>query len=121
MYGTVLGAWRVILMLPPAENEPLIPADTPFVFKTNDTLEKVAGDFATAGGSGLNLLAHQSYFERPEVLKAYREQTIIETPEFTNVSDTPSVGGRLRVRTTEEVCIQSCYSSAIDKIPEQLG
>ncbi|KAJ7040296.1 hypothetical protein C8F04DRAFT_251954 [Mycena alexandri] len=85
-----------------SENEPLIPADTPFVFKTNDTLEKVAKEFASAGGSGLNLLAHQSYFERPEVLKAYREQTIIETPEYTNVSDTPSVGGRLRVRTTEE-------------------
>jgi hypothetical protein len=87
----------------PAENEPLIPADTLFVLKTNDTLERVAGEFSSAGGSGLNLHAHESYFDRPDVLKAYREQTIIETPEYQNVADTPSVGGRLRVRTSEEV------------------
>ncbi|KAJ7492314.1 hypothetical protein FB451DRAFT_527544 [Mycena latifolia] len=85
-----------------AESEPLIPADTLFVMKTNDTLEKVAKEFASASGSGLNLRAHESYFERPDVLKAYREQTIIETPEYSNVADVPSVGGRLRVRTNDE-------------------
>ncbi|KAJ6502671.1 hypothetical protein DFH09DRAFT_297510 [Mycena vulgaris] len=84
------------------ENEPLIPAETLFVMKTNDTLEKVAKEFSSASGSGLNLRAHESYFDRPEVLKAYRDQTIIETPEYTNVADIPSVGGRLRVRSSEE-------------------
>jgi hypothetical protein len=86
------------------ENEPLIPADTPFVFKTNDTLEKVAAEFSSAGGSGLVIRAHESYFDRPDVLKAYREQTMIETPEYTGIPESSSVGGRLRVRTTDEVC-----------------
>ncbi|KAJ7651632.1 hypothetical protein DFH06DRAFT_995913, partial [Mycena polygramma] len=85
-----------------SENDPLIPADTPFVLKTSDTLEKVAGEFSSAGGSGLNLRAHDSYFDRPDVLKAYREQTIIETPEFRNVADEPNVGGRLRIRQMDE-------------------
>ncbi|KAJ7361414.1 hypothetical protein DFH08DRAFT_844060 [Mycena albidolilacea] len=84
------------------ENEPLIPADTPFVFKTNDTLEKVAAEFSSAGGSGLVIRAHESYFDRPDVLKAYREQTMIETPEYTGIPESSSVGGRLRVRTTDE-------------------
>ncbi|KAJ7269408.1 hypothetical protein B0H12DRAFT_1095652 [Mycena haematopus] len=84
------------------ENEPLVPADTPFVLKTNDTLELAAAEFSSVGGSGLNQRAYESYFDRPEVLKAYREQTIIETPEFTNIADVSSVGSRLRVRTTEE-------------------
>ncbi|KAJ7109892.1 hypothetical protein C8R44DRAFT_266658 [Mycena epipterygia] len=84
------------------ESEPLIPAETLFVMKTNDTLERVAKEFSSAGGSGLNLRAHESYFERPEVLKAYREQTIIETPEYSNVSEVPSVGSRFRPRLVEE-------------------
>ena len=109
MYETILNDFACTHVTA-VENEPLIPADTPFVLKTNDTLEKVAAEFSSAGGSGLNLRAHESYFERPDVLKAYREQTIIETPEFTNVADVPSVGGRLRVRTTEEVCTQ-CHNS----------
>ncbi|KAF7337515.1 PEHE domain-containing protein [Mycena sanguinolenta] len=85
------------------ENEPLVPADTPFVLKTNDKLEQAAAEFSSVLGSGLNnKRAYESYFDRPEVLKSYREQTIIETPEFTDIADVPSVGGRLRVRTTEE-------------------
>jgi hypothetical protein len=72
--------------------------------KTNDTLEKAAKEFALAGELGLNLRGQESYFDRPDVLKAYREQTIIETPEYTNVVDTPTVGSRLRTRIpTEEV------------------
>ncbi|KAJ7459100.1 hypothetical protein B0H11DRAFT_178953 [Mycena galericulata] len=85
-----------------SENEPLIPADTMFVLKTNDMLEQVASQLASAEGSGLNLRAHESYFDRPDVLKAYREQTIIETPQYEGVSDTASVGGRLRQRSVEE-------------------
>ncbi|KAF8215865.1 hypothetical protein K438DRAFT_613661 [Mycena galopus ATCC 62051] len=108
--GNAVGNSDVDLMILNAqvnklENEPLIPADTPFVLKTNNTLAAVAAEFSSAGGSALNHRAHESYFDRPEVLKAYREQTTIETPEFTNLSETPSasVGGpRLRVRTTED-------------------
>ncbi|KAJ7103220.1 hypothetical protein B0H15DRAFT_811479 [Mycena belliarum] len=82
-------------------DDSLIPADTMFVLKTNDTLEQVAKEFAPASSS-INFLAHEKYFERPDVLKAYREQTIIETPEYSNVADVPSAGGRLRVRPPTE-------------------
>ncbi|KAJ6609382.1 hypothetical protein B0H10DRAFT_482220 [Mycena sp. CBHHK59/15] len=85
-----------------SENEPLIPADTRFLMSTNDTLEKITMEFSSSEGAGINLRTHESYFERPEVLKAYREQTIIETPEYTNLSEVPTVGARLRARNTEE-------------------
>ncbi|TFK77409.1 hypothetical protein BDN72DRAFT_953848 [Pluteus cervinus] len=82
------------------ENEPLIPADTPFLLTTN------ASKYAEASGSinlGFNTLAHESYFDRPEVLKAYREQQVIETPEYINSADNPSVGGRFRPRGSEDI------------------
>ena len=61
----------------------------------------------------LNVLANERYFDRPEVLKAYREQLTIETPEFISLGDVPNAG-RLRARSqagiTEDVRI-SMFSS----------
>jgi len=74
------------------ENEPLIPADTPFLLTTNSV---VASTSSTT--FELNIHANDRYFERPEVLKAYREQLIIQTPEFVSLGDTPA--GRLRARS----------------------
>ncbi|KAF8078937.1 hypothetical protein FPV67DRAFT_1466918 [Lyophyllum atratum] len=74
------------------ENEPLIPADTPFLLTTNSA---VASTSATA--FAINIHANDRYFERPEVLKAYREQSTIQTPEFVSLGDTPA--GRLRARS----------------------
>ncbi|KAG6814150.1 hypothetical protein H0H92_002145 [Tricholoma furcatifolium] len=74
------------------ENEPLIPADTQFLLTTNSALASTSSSTFR-----VNVYANERYFERPEVLKAYREQSIIETPEFQNLGDTTV--GRLRARS----------------------
>ena len=60
---------------------------------------------------GLNVQANDRYFERPEVLKAFREQLIIETPQFVHVADLPSVGvgGRFRPRGSGDVRFFSAF------------
>ncbi|KAJ7193295.1 hypothetical protein GGX14DRAFT_478276 [Mycena pura] len=83
------------------ESEPLIPADTPFVLKTDGLLEEAAKELPLAGGSGFNAPIIEGYFARPEVLKAYREQSMIETPEFTDVKGV-ALGSRLRQRPGED-------------------
>lgn len=105
----------------PAESEPLIPADTPFVLKTNGSLGEAAGELPLAGGSGFNAPIIEGYFARPEVLKAYREQSMIETPEFTDVKDV-ALGSRLRQRPGEDVCSQRykhCVQPILKILPEQ--
>ncbi|KAG6865760.1 hypothetical protein C0991_011957 [Blastosporella zonata] len=77
------------------ENEPLIPADTPFLLTTNPTLASTL-----SSSYQVNVYANERYFERPEVLKAYREQLVIETPEFKSLGDTPVTVGRLRARSS---------------------
>ncbi|KAG6837650.1 hypothetical protein H0H93_004926 [Arthromyces matolae] len=74
------------------ENEPLIPSDTPFFLTTNSALASTS-----SSDHRVNIHAQERYFERPEVLKAYREQLTIETPEFHSIGDAPS--GRLRARS----------------------
>jgi hypothetical protein len=88
------------------ETEPLIPADTPFFLTTNSA--KVSGDSTSNGESAIsiNIVANDRYFDRPEVLKAFREQEIIQTPEFWPISESSSVGGRFRPRGAEDVCLE---------------
>ena len=56
-------------------------------------------------GSQLNLntSAYERYFDKPEVIRAYREQQIIQTPEFTLLSEHEAVGGRFRPRSLDDV------------------
>lgn len=82
------------------ENEPLIPADAQFLLTTNSTLVPQP---SSSTGFGLNSHANQRYFDRPDVIQAYREQQIIQTPEFTNLPEDASVGGRFRPRMSAEV------------------
>jgi hypothetical protein len=92
-----------------AENEPLVPADTPFLLTT----DSVALDtLSSSTGLGLNVDANERYFDRPEVLKAFREQLLIETPQFVHVADLPSVGvgGRFRPRGSGDVRVFSALS-----------
>lgn len=51
----------------------------------------------------VNSSAFGRYFDRPEVQRAYKEQQIIQTPEFTQLTDDAAVGGRFRPRGSEEV------------------
>ncbi|KAM6498658.1 hypothetical protein JOM56_006606 [Amanita muscaria] len=79
------------------ENEPLIPADTSFLLTTDSA---VVHELSSNVEVGLNPQANERYFDRPEVLKSFREQLLIETPEYVHVADLPSVGvgGRFRPR-----------------------
>lgn len=52
-------------------------------------------------------LVTEKYFDRPDVLKAYREQQEIQTPEFRAISEIAAVGGRFRPRTAEFVRINN--------------
>jgi len=85
------------------ENEPLIPADTPFLLTTDP---KYAVETANNSDLGIkiNIVANERYFDRTDVLKAFREQTVIQTPEYEAISESVSgVGGRFRPRNLEEV------------------
>lgn len=82
------------------DNEPLIPADTPFLLTTNAALLQSPSKSANFG---LNTFANQRYFDRADVIKAYREQLNIQTPEFSLLSEDATVGGRFRPRSSGEV------------------
>ncbi|KAL5533720.1 hypothetical protein ACEPAG_180 [Sanghuangporus baumii] len=78
------------------ENEPLIPARTVFILTTDSS--KVPS--ASTSEIGLNKIANERYFERPEVIRAYKLQQDIQVPDFVQL-DEEMVGGRLRARTGE--------------------
>lgn len=83
------------------ENEPLIPSSTVFVLTTDSSFVPPA----STSELGVNAVANERYFERPEVIKAFKEQRDIQTPEFVQLSDDARVGGRLRARTQEIVSV----------------
>ncbi len=100
-----------------AETETLVPYNTPFLLTTN------SGLFSTSGPTtelSLTTVPSERYFDRPDVLKAYREQLIIQTPSFTNVQDNPSVG-RFRPRGPEDVStFASCFTLPRNSHPTRL-
>ena len=83
-----------------AENDPLIPANTSFILTTNS---KYVSDDPGGNGITVNMVANDRYFDRPEVVKAFREQAIIQTPEFSSIGESSTVGGRFRPRAAEDV------------------
>ncbi|KAJ7293011.1 hypothetical protein C8J57DRAFT_13501 [Mycena rebaudengoi] len=72
---------------------PLIPTESPFFMTTDGSLEEIAREFSPA--PTVNPPVHS---ERPEVMEAYRQKAVIETPEYQDVSDVPTTDGRLRTR-----------------------
>ena len=99
----------VICFVRAGENEPLIPAHAQFLLTTNsarvrtfEDASKVAG-CDNESGSQLNTWAYERYFDKPEVIRAYREQQLIQTPEFTLLSEHGAVGGRFRPRSLDDV------------------
>ena len=91
------------------ENEPLIPAHAKFLLTTNAARVRTLGEASEAAdgdnesGSQLNTWAYERYFDKPEVIRAYREQQLIQTPEFTLLSEHEAVGGRFRPRSLDDV------------------
>jgi hypothetical protein len=86
------------------ENEPLIPADTKFLLTTNSSLVPSSSSTSAPFKLELNSHAYERYFDRPEVLDSYKAQLTIQTPEFSNLTEDASVGGRFRPRIHEDVC-----------------
>lgn len=86
------------------ENRPLIPPSTIFLLVTDSSLIPKTDDAADNAGAKANTSSfYQSYFDRPEVARAFRDQQSIETPMFTGIPS-DAVGGRLRARTGDDVC-----------------
>ena len=86
----------------------MIPAETRLLLTTNSTL--VPSDSSNESFQlQLNTSAYQRYFEKPEVIKAYREQQEIETPEFSMLVEHATVGGRFRPRSSEDVRLYSFF------------
>ena len=54
-------------------------------------------------GSQLNTWAYERYFDKPEVIRAYRQQQLIQTPEFTPLSEHGTVGGRFGPQSLDDV------------------
>jgi hypothetical protein len=85
------------------ENEPLIPADTKFLLTTNSSFIPSSSSSSAPFELELNSHAYERYFDRPEVLESYKAQLTIQTPEFSNLTEDKSVGGRFRPRIHEDV------------------
>lgn len=81
------------------EYDPLIPAQTRLLLTTNP--HTIANSSSTIK-LGMNIFANDRYFDRPEVVKAYREQQVIQTPEFDKITGNPAAMGRLRPRNSED-------------------
>jgi hypothetical protein len=95
-------------MLNIAENEPLIPATTGILLTTNSAL--VPQPSESDPTLEVNTHAHLRYFDRPEVLEAYRKQLHIQTPDFVLLSESAGVGGRFRPRGLEDVRYWPSYA-----------
>lgn len=80
------------------ESEPIVPANTPVLLTTNSEL----ASSSSTSELDLNDNAYERYFDRPEVSEAYKKQQVIETPEFSLLSEDASVGGRFRPRVLED-------------------
>ena len=61
----------------------------------------------TRDGLDIEKKGYERYFDRPEVTAAYKKQQLIETPDFSPLSEDAIVGSRFRPRAGfEEVSIR---------------
>ena len=83
------------------ETTPLIPSTSTFLLSTDAGL----APSSSSSEYKINSHANERYFDRPEVMKAIRDQLEIQTPEFVLLTDESRIGRRLRVRGEE---VSSC-------------
>lgn len=79
------------------ESDPLIPSASSFLLTTDTSFMPSS----SGSDSMLFVSAHDRYFERQDVIEAYRAQKEIQTPEYTELTEDAMVSGRLRVRGEE--------------------
>ena len=111
-------------VIPPIdEQDPLVFSNVALVLTTNSRLlpsSKSTPAAAVASSSAITLddtaavardelntekKGYERYFDRPEVTAAYQRQQLIETPDFSPLSEDAIVGSRFRPRAGfEEVC-----------------
>jgi hypothetical protein len=96
-----------LIFEPAVEYDPLIPPKTRLLLTTNSCIIEKSSKLEL----GTNEAANERYFDRPEVVKAYREQQLIQTPDFAEITETPTAMSRLRPRNSEEVRGSSTQSA----------
>ena len=105
---------------PTDEQDPLVSSNVTLILTTNAKLfppTKSTSPIAVASSSAVTLddttavirdgrdienKGYERYFDRPEVTAAYKKQQLIETPEFSQLSEDATVGGRFRPRAAFE-------------------
>lgn len=92
------------------ETEAIVPPATPFLLTTDSNL------FSNASEASVTTVASDRYFDRPDVLKAYREQLTIQTPSYRNVKDNLVVA-RFRPRGPEDVSPPDTFGPRQSSIP----
>ena len=92
------------------ENDPLIPAHTQLLLTTDSARVRAFAGGDAGSDSELNTSAYERYFDKPEVIRAYREQQLIQTPEYTLLSEHEAVGGRFRPRGQDDVRVLIFFS-----------
>ena len=83
------------------------------------TLDDTAA--VTRDGLDIESKGYERYFDRPEVTAAYKKQQLIETPEFSQLSEDATVGSRFRPRAAlEEVC-SPIHHTSLTHVDETLS
>ncbi|EAU92563.1 hypothetical protein CC1G_06574 [Coprinopsis cinerea okayama7 len=80
----------------------LLPPANPFLLSTNSAVAESSKE----EGRLVNTVVNEQYFRRPEVIKAYREQSLIQTPGVVKL-EAPESGTRLRVRDYDKDNVSS--------------
>lgn len=79
------------------EYESILPETTRFLLTTNPNIIRDASQ-AEKNALRLNPQANDRYFDRPDVLQAYRAQKLIETPDWDIVEEDTNISSRFRHR-----------------------
>ena len=90
------------LLFSAEDNKPLIPVSSSFLLVTDSSIAEQSEPSPSENPADVPQLFYQSYFDRPEVIKSYREQEVIETPVFNPLPD-DAIGSRFRMRSGDEV------------------
>ncbi|KAF9647438.1 hypothetical protein BDM02DRAFT_3187960 [Thelephora ganbajun] len=115
------------------EQDPLVSSNVALVLTTNAKLlpsSKSTSVTAVASSSAITLddtathardgpdienKGYERYFDRPEVTAAYKKQQLIETPEFSQLSEDAIVGSRFRPRATFEENLADTLDATYEK------
>ena len=108
-------SFQLTPVLSEGETDQLIPSNSVFVLTTDVNLVP-----SSSSDLGLTNYVNERYFDKPEVIRSYREQQEIQTPEYTQLQDDALVGGRLRARgevVSATVILLGTLPDMVDRMP----